>query len=128
MTSISREFACVQLNLCVTTWDLREDTGPILVGARLPRHQTVCDAHSRDGIAATGLPANYPFDDNGSRVPHARCQPIGARAKLSGLRGVRSRCARSSDGAGRELAWFPATVRSLARRTKTLTFEDWYWG
>jgi hypothetical protein len=132
---LNEDLVTARLNLrrFIAQWpyepeDLREDTGPILVGALLPRRQTVCDVHSRGGVAAAGLPASYPLDDNGRRVPHARCQPIGARAKLSGLRGVRSRCARSRDGAGRELAWFPLTVRSLARLKQTLRFEDWYWG
>ena len=108
--------------------DLREDTGPVLVGAQLPRGQVVCDAHSRRGIEAAGLPATYPLDDGGDLIPHGKCRPIGARAKLAGLRGVRARCAQSRDGAGRELAWFPATTRSQARRVQALTFENWYWG
>lgn len=108
--------------------DLRDDSGPVLVGATLPRRQTVCDAHTRSGVAAAGLPRTYPFDDKGERIPHAVCQSIGASAKKAGLRGVRARSAQSQHGAGRELAWFPATVRSMAKRTETLTFEQWYWG
>lgn len=108
--------------------DLRADTGPILLGAHLPRRQIVCDAHSRSGITAAGLPLTYPLDDHGNLVPHGKCRPIGARAKLAGMRGIRARSAQSRDGAGRELAWFPATLRSVARRIQTLTFEDWYWG
>jgi hypothetical protein len=108
--------------------DLRDDTGPVLVGATLPRHQKVCDVHTRRGIAAAGLPPTYPLDEKGERIPHATCQPIGVRAKEAGLRGVRARSAESPDGAGRELAWFPATTRSVARRTEILTFEQWYWG
>ena len=107
--------------------DLREDTGPILIGTNLPRRQTVCDAHSRQGVVAAGLPETYPFDEGGTLIRHTRCQSIGARAKAAGLRGVRARSAQSRDGAGRELAWFPATARSMARRTETLTFEHWFW-
>jgi len=107
--------------------DLRADTGPILVGVKLPRRQTVCDAHTRSGVAAAGLPASYPLDENGDAVPHSVCQPIGARVKDSGQRGVRARSARSRHGAGRELAWFPATARSAARPTRSLSFENWYW-
>jgi hypothetical protein len=107
--------------------DLRDDTGPILVGAHLPRGQTVCDAHTRPGVAAAGLPASYPLDASGNPIGHAVCQPVGARAKNAGLRGIRARSAQARDGTGRELAWFPATVRSAATFTAMLTFENWFW-
>lgn len=107
--------------------DLRPDTGPVLVGATLPRAQQICDIHTPEGVQHAGLPKTYPLASDGSLVPHARCQPIGARVKEAGLRGVRSRCARSPDGAGRDLAWFPATRRSFATRVVTLSFERWYW-
>lgn len=108
--------------------DLREDSGPVLVGCTLPRGQVVCDVHTPEGVAAAGMPATYPFERDGSLVPHGRCQPVGERARASGLRGVRARSAQSRDGAGRELAWFPASVRSLARRVETLAFPEWFWG
>lgn len=125
--------ARLNLRAFVAQWpyepeDLRDDTGPVLVGAQLPRRQRVCDAHSRAGIRATGLPATYPVDATGVVIPHARCQPIGSRAKAIGLQGLRVRSAQSHVGAGRELAWFPATARSIARRKQTLAFEAWYWG
>lgn len=107
--------------------DLRADIGPVLVGATLPRRQRVCNVHSPEGVRAVGLPRTYPLDSDGAPVPRARCQPIGARAKKAGLRGVRARSAQSRDGAGRELAWFPASSRSAATRSKVLTFEQWYW-
>ena len=107
--------------------DLRDDTGPVLVGTALPRQQRVADVHSRAGVSAAGLPATYPLDEAGMRVPRSRCQPVGAHAKAAGMQGVRARSAPSSDGAGRELAWFPATARSIARATTVLRFEDWYW-
>ena len=108
--------------------DLRDDTGPILVGCTLPRVQVVCDAHSPAGLQSAGLPNTYPLATDGTPVPHTRCQPIGTRAKEAGLRGVRARSARSPDGAGRELAWFPTTARSLARRVRILAFVAWFWG
>lgn len=107
--------------------DLRNEIGPVLVGAKLPRKQRVCDVHTRSGVRAAGLPATYPLESDGVLVSHARCQPIGQRAKADGLHGVRARSAQSRDGAGRELAWFPATVRSLARRIETRAFDAWYW-
>ena len=106
--------------------ELRGDTGPVLVGCTLPRRQVVCDAHSPSGLRAAGLPGTYPLDDDGTPVPHARCQPVGARAKAERLRGVHARSAQSRDGAGRELAWFPATERSVPRRVRTLSFAAWY--
>jgi len=107
--------------------DLRNDTGPVLVGATLPRRQRVADVHSPAGVAAAGLPAGYPRHDDGTLVPRERCQPIGAEAKEAGLRGVHARSAAVPTGDGRELAWFPATVRSRASRTRTMRFADWYW-
>ncbi|HET6629573.1 MAG TPA: RES domain-containing protein, partial [Woeseiaceae bacterium] len=107
--------------------DLRPETGPVLVGATLPRHQEVCDLHTPAGVHAAGLPKSYPLDGKGQPVPRSACQPIGARARKAGLRGVRSRSARSRDGAGRDVAWFPAGARSAATRTIVLAFDRWYW-
>ena len=106
--------------------DLRDDTGPILVGCTLPSRQIVCDAHTAAGLHAAGLPASYPLDEVDEIVPHARCQPVGVRARAVSLRGVHARSARSRDGSGRELAWFPAGVRSVARPVATLAFLEWY--
>ena len=108
--------------------DLRDDTGPVLIGCTLPRRQIVCDAHSAAGLRAAGLPATYPHDENGTPIPHARCRPLGTRAKAERLRGVRARSAQSPDGAGRELAWFPASGSSIARRVRTLSFAAWFRG
>jgi len=106
--------------------DLRDDTGPALVGAVLPRHQTVVDVHTPAGIASVGLPTSYPLDEAGHPVGHSVCQPIGQKAKDVGLRGVRCRSAQSPFGAGRELAWFPATARSRARAVSRSSFADWF--
>jgi len=124
--------ARINLRSFIARWpygpeDLRDDTGPILVGAELPRRQRVADVHTREGVASVGLPATYLLDERGELVPHSRCQPIGRRARERGLRGVRCRSARAPDGAGRELAWFPATSQSRARRTRTIAFEGWFW-
>jgi hypothetical protein len=131
---LNEELVTARLNLraFIAQWpyepeDLRDETGPVLVGATLPRKQRVCDVHTRAGVRAARLPATYPFATNGALVPHARCQQIGQQAKADGLQGVRTRSAQSRDGAGRELAWFPATVRSRARRVETRVFDAWYW-
>ena len=130
---LNEDRATARLNLLafIADWpyepeDLRDDTGPTLVGCALPSRQVVCDAHTAPGLRAAGLPATYPLDEAGGIVPHARCQPIGAQARAARLRGVRARSARSLAGAGRELAWFPAGVRSVARRVATLAFSAWY--
>jgi hypothetical protein len=107
--------------------DLRDDTGPCLVSAQLPRAQNVADVHTPAGVAAVGLPATYPLDHKGQLVGHEICQPIGAQALAEGLRGLRCRSARAPDGAGRELAWFPATARSRARLTTVTPFLQWYY-
>ena len=132
---LNEDLATARLNLraFIAGWpyepeDLRNDTGPVLIGCALPRRQIVCDAHSPAGLQLAGLPATYPLDQDGTPVPHARCQPVGARAKAEGLRGVHARSAQSRDGVGRELAWFPATGRSIARRGRTLSFAAWFRG
>lgn len=107
--------------------DLRDDTGPILVGCTLPSRQVVCDAHTAAGLRAAALPVTYPLDEAGEIMPHPRCQPIGVQARAARLRGVHARSARSPDGAGRELAWFPASFRSRARQVATLVLSEWFW-
>lgn len=107
--------------------ELRVDAGPVLVECTLPRRQLVGDMHTPEGIRAAGLPATYPLDRDGAVIEHDRCQLIGMRAKAQGLRGVRARSAQSRDGAGREMAWFPASLRSVARRVATLSFALWFW-
>ena len=124
--------ARINLAAFVARWpyepeDLRNDTGPVLVAAALPRRQRVADVHTAAGLAAAGLPASYPLDAASALVSHETCQRIGSQAKAAGLRGVRCRSANTPDGAGREVAWFPATARSQANQLSRLSFEDWFW-
>ncbi len=124
--------ARLNVSLFIAGWpyepeDLRPDTGPLLAVATLPRAQRVADIHTRDGVAAVGLPATYPLDGARHLVSHDGCQSIGREVKEVGGRGVRCRSARLSNGAGRELAWFPATGRSRAHLVRTRPFDDWYW-
>lgn len=107
--------------------DLRDDNGPHLAVAVLPRNQTVLDVHTPEGVAAVGLPPTYPTDATGAVVGHDVCQPIGTAAHAAGLRGVHARSAQTAHGAGRELAWFPATARSRARLVARRPFTDWFW-
>jgi hypothetical protein len=124
--------ARLNLRLFIARWpyepeDLRDDRGPDLAVATLPRRQQVADVHTPAGVAAVGLPASYPVDPAGALVAHVPCQRIGTVVKAAGLRGVRCRSARAPDGAGRELAWFPATARSHATLARRLRFTAWYW-
>jgi hypothetical protein len=107
--------------------DLRADHAPVLVTALLPRGQRVADAHTPAGVAAAGLPKTYPLDRRGRPVAHDVCRRVGQAVKDNGLRGVRARSAQSGLGAGRELAWFPATARSRAVGAERLVFEEWFW-
>ena len=107
--------------------DLRDDTGPVLIGCRLPRNQVVCDVHTADGVRAAGLPDTYPFDVDGESIPHKNCQEIGMQVKSEGRRGVHARSAQSSNFENLELAWFPALSRSAARPVEKLSFAEWYW-
>jgi hypothetical protein len=125
--------ARLNLRLFIAGWpfepeDLRGDNGPCLVSARLPRGQRVADVHSRAGVAAVGLPPTYPLDANGFLIGHQTCQSIGVEVHQKGLRGLRCRSARAPDGAGRELAWFPATSRSRATLIGTVPFDAWFYG
>ena len=124
--------ARINMQLFTAAWpygpeDLLDATAPVVVEAMLPRQQRVADAHSPKGINALGLPKTYPLDASGAPVPRRVCQPIGAAVHAARLRGVRSRSAQSALGAGRELAWFPATARSVARAGARLPFSQWFW-
>lgn len=120
------------LRLFVSGWpyepeDLQNAGGPVLVHATLPRAQRVVDGHTPEGLLALGLPVTYPLDRKKRVIPHAVCQPIGKAVFHAKLRGVRARSAAVPEGAGRELAWFPATAASRARMIRVEAFEAWYW-
>ena len=108
--------------------DLDDAHGPHLAVATLPRDQVVADVHSMAGVATAGLPATFPLDAAGEVVARAACHRMGAAAREEGLRGVHCRSAQVHHGAGRELAWFPATARSRARLVRRLAFTEWFWG
>lgn len=92
-----------------------DDDAYVLVAATLPRRQRCAEAVTDGGLRALGLPTTYPVDDDGAAVGHAACQPIGQNVRQQNLRGILCRSAATTDGRGRELAWFPATRRSRAR-------------
>jgi RES domain-containing protein len=102
------------------------DPGFDLVFATLPRGQTAADLRDEEGLAAVGLPATYPRYANGRPVQHQACQTVGSEVHARGLRGVYARSAATSDGSGRELAWFPARKSSTARLVQRRSFADWW--
>lgn len=103
------------------------DPGFDLVVATLPRTQTAADAATGPGLEALGLPVTYPRYGNGRPVHHEVCQPVGEAVYRAGLRGVYARSAATSEGSGRELAWFPARETSNATLVETLGFEEWWY-
>ncbi len=132
--SLNQDLVTCRLNLrsFIAGWpyqpeDLNDRSGPVLVEAVIPRAQRVADIHSQMGLVSAGLSTSYPLDGRGRPIGHDRCQPIGREARRLGLRGVRCRSARAPDGAGRELAWFPASRRSRARAASIRSFESWYY-
>jgi len=108
--------------------DLDDRHGPDLAVMTLPRAQQVADVHSVSGVAAVGLPATYPLDGAGQLVSHPDCRLVGGRVRDAGLRGVHCRSAQTSRGAGRELAWFPASTRSRALLVRRIRYTSWFWG
>ncbi|HSM64692.1 MAG TPA: RES family NAD+ phosphorylase [Ilumatobacteraceae bacterium] len=91
--------------------DLDDDAPIRLAAATLPSRQRVADVVSPAGVAAVGLPEEYPLDGRGRLVSHDVTQAVGAEVHAAGRRGV---WCRSASGTGHELAWFPA-ARSVAR-------------
>jgi RES domain len=107
--------------------DLNERNGPPLAVATLPRRQHVADAHTPEGLRTLGLPATYPSDGDGGTVGHAVCHAAAAAVHDAGLRGVRARSAQTTDGVGREVAWYPASSASRARLVDLLPYDGWFW-
>jgi RES domain-containing protein len=81
------------------------------------------DIVSAAGVAAAGLPADYPYD-----VGWQRCQPIGAAAHAGHLPGIACRsaaeCTKTS-WLGEELAVFDSAAQPKAAG-KRRAFGDWY--
>jgi hypothetical protein len=107
--------------------DLRDDAPYVLVVAELPRRQMVAGAIDGDDLGHLGLAPTYPLDEDGEAVPWSRCQPVGSAVRAAARRGVHCRSAATTDGRGRELAWFPAGPGSRARAVgPPLGFVEWW--
>lgn len=115
VTTARRQVERLLAGSSVTIADLDDATYELLA-VQLPRAQTVADAATSKGLQALGLPSTYPVDGSGRRVPAEVCQAAGSRVHRMGLRGVWCRSALTNDESGRELAWFPASAASRARR------------
>ena len=96
-------------------------TAPHLVQMDIPAGQAA-DAHTRQGLAALGLPATYPQDATGRLIPHDVCQPIGQAAFHANLNGIDYRSAAPSGT--RELAWFPRSTHPT--QTSLRHFDQWW--
>jgi hypothetical protein len=103
------------------------DNGFVLVAARLPQNQRCADAVSAAGLKGLGLPPGYPLSARGKQIPHAHCQRIGSAVHNRRLHGIWCRSAATSDGEGRELAWYPAGAMLRARPIwkHPLPLADW---
>ena len=103
--------------------DLDDDAPIRLAAATLPGRQRVADVVSPEGVAAVGLPQEYPLDAEGLEVAHDITQAVGVVVHASGRRGV---WCRSAAGVGHELAWFPAArSRARPRWPAPLSFGMW---
>jgi hypothetical protein len=104
--------------------DLEPAEAPVLVSTTVPQGDFV-DVVGDAGCRAAGLPDTYPAED-GEKIPHSRCQPIGRRAWDEGWPGIACRSAAPGcDGDDEELAWFEREERLPVATTRA--FDDWFW-
>lgn len=81
------------------------------------------DVVTAEGVAAVGLPASYPFEADGTIVPHATCGPIGEAAYAAAERGIACRSVVLPQE--EELALFEVVGLTLVVRQR-LAFRDWF--
>ena len=103
-------------------FDLLPNKRPSLLDVEVPS-APVADIVSSGGIAAAGLPHDYPFG-----VGHAACWPVAcaayADAAIAGIACRSSAECTSTRFSGEELAWFDRSPRPAELRRRT--FEEWY--
>lgn len=102
-------------------FDLRPDRRPRLQAFDVPQDEYV-DAVTDEGLAALGLPAEYP-----EGVEWNQCQPIGQVAYDAGEPGIacRTACRGGGDPDHEELAWFDRDGIS-APVGERLAFDRWF--
>jgi len=104
--------------------DLEPAAAPVLVSTVVSDDDFV-DVVTDGGCKAAGLPATYPWDDDGTPVPHERCRPVGQAAWDAGLPGIACRsAAQAAPPGGEELAWFGRGSRLTPLHVRV--FDDWY--
>ena len=101
--------------------DLDPATAPLLIDVEVPAGDAA-DAYTDDGLRSLGLQDTYPFDADGSPVPHSTCQAVGQDIHDAGLHGVDYRSA--APGGDRELARFPRGL--AATETSRRTLDEWW--
>jgi len=105
--------------------DLDPADAPRLVDVDIP-HGEACELRTDEGLSQLGHPSTYPLAVDGSIVPWATCQPIGAQVHEAGLDGIA--CRSAAPGGHEELAWFPQPGRPDVSAGTRREFPDWYWG
>jgi hypothetical protein len=102
--------------------DLRPEARPVAVPVTFERTPMV-DAVTDAGLTALSLPTSYP-----RRVPHARCQPIGAVVHAAGERGIACRSAAECPGPGQYVGEEAALLdgRVTVTRGDPPPFSAWY--
>lgn len=103
------------------------DAGFDLVVAALPRFHDAADAVTNGGSTGLGPPTCYPRHRNGRPIRHETCQAHWSRRQGRRAEDVHARSAATADGAGREVAWFPARSTSRATLKSRLAFRDWWY-
>jgi hypothetical protein len=85
------------------------------------------DCVTDEGLGAVALPATYPDDETGVRIPHDVCAAIAADAYDGGLSGVSCRsAARDATPDDHELAVFEGDASVLVVEMDRRPFGDWY--
>lgn len=114
--------------------DLAPEAAPLLVTTEVAKDR-YADAVTDEGCRAAGLPASYPWTEDGKPVEWPPCHEIGTRAWAEGEPGIACRSAatvpadeRSGQperSPGEELAWFQRDGKLALSGVQP--FEDWFW-
>lgn len=104
--------------------DLAAGTGPELIVFAVEPSEVV-DVVTDDGVAACGLPPEYPYN-----VDQQQCRTLGIHLYAAGETGVACRCAAECPGPGQyigeELPLFDYQDGTLPGAGARLSFDTWY--